>query len=143
MDNIERGERRTTRRRIHNNVLAGIILLIIGSALLMKKMDYPFPNWLFSWPMILILVGLFIGIVNRFRDIGWLIICGVGFFFLADKIWPSFDVKDFIWPGIIILVGLALLIRPRLSSGDFLWKVKTNSSDDDIDQATLPFKRQC
>jgi predicted membrane protein len=111
MDNIERGDRRVP-RKTHGNVIAGILLLIVGGILLSRQFGFYYPRWLFTWPMIVIVAGFFIGAVNRFRDFGWLIICGVGFFFLADDIWPDIDISDFIWPAIIIIIGLALLFRP-------------------------------
>jgi predicted membrane protein len=124
MDRMERREerrarklaRRGARRRAQNqgSALAGILLLIVGGALILRELGYPLPRWLFTWPMILIIVGFFIGAMNRFRDLGWLILCAVGFFFLADRIWPGFEFRDFVIPAAIILVGLLLLLRPRL-----------------------------
>jgi predicted membrane protein len=111
MDNIERRNRRAARKNGSGSVLAGIILLIVGGALLMRQFDPGLPEWLFRWPMIVIVAGVFVGAANRFRDFGWLIICAVGFFFLADEIWPDFEVSDFIWPAVIIIVGLALVFR--------------------------------
>jgi hypothetical protein len=115
MDRIERRERRAARKN-NGNVLAGILLLIVGGGLLLRQMDYPLPAWLFTWPMIVITAGIFIGAINRFRDFGWLLICAVGFFFLADDIWPNFKVGDYILPAVIIMVGLALLFRPRFKT---------------------------
>lgn len=131
MDNIEKRDRRTA-RKTQGNVIAGLLLLIVGGALLLRQLNYDMPHWLFRWPMILIIAGFFVGAVNRFRDFGWLIICGVGFFFLADDIWPSFDVGDFIWPAIIIFIGLVLLLKPRLGSKGW-YKVTLGK---DIDNAT-------
>jgi predicted membrane protein len=153
MDNIERQEKRAARRlkrRSNNNILAGVILLLVGGALLMRQFHYDLPHWLFTWPMIVITAGVFIGAANRFRDMGWLIICAVGFFFLADDIWPDFQVGPFIWPAVIIFVGLALLFRPRWGGGSRAFiKVSTTeavekfrsttkeSKDDMIDVAAV------
>ena len=129
MDNIERREERrderSARRKAQNqgSALAGVIMLIVGGALVMRQLNYPLPRWLFTWPMIIIVVGLFIGALNRFRDFGWLIACGVGFF-LADRIWPGFDVGDFVVPGAIILVGLILILRPRFGVSPAFIKLK-------------------
>ena len=139
MDRIERRERRAARKN-NGNILAGILLLIVGGALLLRQMNYPLPAWLFTWPMIVIVAGIFIGAINRFRDFGWLLICAVGFFFLADDIWPAFDVGDYIWPAVIILVGLALLFRPRFKThyhADWGWKDTT----EDYTEAAEPFKK--
>jgi predicted membrane protein len=134
MDKIERRDRRAA-RKMPGNVLAGILLLIVGGALMLRQLKYDLPYWLFTWPMIVITAGIFIGAVNRFRDFGWLIICGVGFFFLADDIWPGFDVGDFIWPAIIIIIGLVLLFKPTFGLRSWQKKMTT----DDYTPAAEPF----
>jgi predicted membrane protein len=142
MERIERRERRAARKN-NGNVFAGILLLIVGGGLLMRQMDYPLPAWLFTWPMIVIVAGVFIGAINRFRDFGWLIICATGFFFLADDIWPDFKVADYIWPAVIILVGLALLFRPRFKThfhSDWGWKNSTADPGADYTEAARTFK---
>lgn len=134
MDNIDRRNRRAARRGGAGSVLAGLVLLIVGGALLMRQLDPTLPKWLFSWPMIVIAAGVFIGAASRFRDFGWLIICAVGFFFLADDIWPDFDISKFIWPAVIIIVGLALIFRKSWGGHtDFVWKVQNKrTSTEDI-----------
>lgn len=128
MDKIERGERRTVRKK-NGNILAGILLLIVGGVLLLRQIDYPLPGWLFKWPMIVIVAGVFIGAINRFRDFGWLIICATGLFFLADDVWPDYDTKDFILPAVIILIGIALIFRPFVFKNHAPWKWKNTSGD--------------
>jgi len=105
---------RSPKRKLAGNVLAGIFLLIIGTVLLVRQLDVDFPAWMFRWPMILIVVGLFMGIYNRFRDIAWLLICGVGFFFLAPSIWPGVKVRPFVFPTIIIVIGLIMIFRKNI-----------------------------
>ena len=64
---------------VHNHgegrVWAALILIAVGSVLVLRQMGLPLPYWLFSWPMILIVVGLFIGFRHGFRGGGWIIIC--------------------------------------------------------------------
>ncbi|OYY22742.1 MAG: hypothetical protein B7Y69_05910, partial [Sphingobacteriia bacterium 35-40-8] len=54
-----------------SNIIGGLILISIGVALVLRKMDFPFPNWLFTWPMILILVGFYSGVKHKFRNNSW------------------------------------------------------------------------
>lgn len=93
--------------------MAGLLLLGIGTLLLVKELGVPFPTWFFTWPMILIALGLLIGTINRFRDPGWIIICIVGFAFLFNKIWPGVPILPFVWPVLIIAVGLIIILAPR------------------------------
>lgn len=142
MDKFERRERRAGRRN-NGNIIAGFVLLIVGGAMLMRQLHYEMPPWLFKWPMIVITAGVFIGAINRFRDFGWLIICAVGFYFLADDIWPGFDAGDFIWPSVIILLGLILVFKPRWRGHNkWVWKVNaSDTEDEDIDEFTETFNK--
>ncbi len=118
MDNFETRETRR-HRKTYGNVLAGLLLLVVGGVLLLRQTDYPLPAWLFKWPMVVITAGLFIGAANRFRDLGWLFIVGVGAFFLTGYIWPEVDLGNFILPAIIIVVGLIMIFRPRVTKGNW------------------------
>ena len=102
-------EFRRRARRINNNTPIGIILLAVGGVFLAKQLGADFPNWFFSWEMILIGIGILMGFKSKFRDFGWLIPIAIGLIFLADDIYP---VKNFVWPAIIILVGLFIILRP-------------------------------
>ncbi len=106
----DRGSRRPKR----NNALVGLLLLIAGGVLLVRQVEADLvPRWLFTWPMILIVVGFFVGVQTRFRDIGWVILMGVGAFFLADNVLPDYDAKRFIIPVVVCGVGLILLLSPN------------------------------
>lgn len=107
-----RQERRLARKK-SGSVMAGLLLLGVGSILLLKEFGVGFPAWLFSWPMLLIAFGLLAGAGNSFRDPGWVIISGIGFVFLLDKIWPNIPIYHFIWPVLIIALGLIIILAPR------------------------------
>src|SRR5688572_7314110 len=102
-------EFRQRAKRIHGNVPVGVILLAIGGVFMAKQFGVDFPNWFFSWEMLLIGIGIVIGFKSKFRDFGWLILIAVGLVFLADDF---FRVQNFVWPAIIILVGLFIILRP-------------------------------
>ncbi|HEY9533224.1 MAG TPA: DUF5668 domain-containing protein [Mucilaginibacter sp.] len=99
----------------HNGkALAGIILLIVGALLLFKQFDvFGFPGWLFSFPMLLVVIGLYIGAKNNFSNVSWVIVTVIGLAFLMDDIFPHFDVSDFFWPAAMIGFGIYLILRRR------------------------------
>jgi predicted membrane protein len=109
----ERRKEHMRRRTRSGSVLAGLLLLCIGTLLLLKQFGVPFPGWFFTWPMILIAFGLLIGAGHAFRDPGWVVITGVGAVFLLDKIWPTVPIHHFIWPVLIIAVGFIIILAPR------------------------------
>ncbi|WP_205508789.1 LiaF transmembrane domain-containing protein [Longitalea arenae] len=101
------------RRKKSGSVLAGLLLLCIGTLLLLRALGVPFPTWFFTWPMIIVAFGLLAGAGNAFRDPGWVVICGVGSVFLLQQIWPNTNIYMFIWPVLIIAVGFIIILAPR------------------------------
>jgi predicted membrane protein len=113
MTDINRNERRHWRRRTgRERVAGGLLLLLVGGVLLARELGVPFPDWLFTWPMILILIGLYMGTKLRFRNPGWLIPTFIGVIFLADQM-IGYNLKPFIVPVVIIAAGLLFMFRPR------------------------------
>jgi predicted membrane protein len=91
----------------------GVLLLLIGIAALLKAALVPLPNWLFTWPMLLIVIGFFVGIRHGFRGLSWLIMILIGGAFLADHIYPDFEMRRYTWPAVLIVMGLFFIFRPR------------------------------
>jgi predicted membrane protein len=135
-------------------VFAGFIIVVVGSLLLARQSGADIPRWLLDWPMILIVVGLFIGVRHRFRSPAWIILVGVGSFFMADHFIDDFSFRQFIWPILIITVGILMIIKPKRKHRDE-WKKKwkeryqdkwekkysaadiSNTDDDRIDTVTI------
>jgi predicted membrane protein len=95
-----------------SNIIGGLILIGVGVTLVLRQMEFPFPSWLFTWPMILILVGFYSGVKHNFRNNSWIIISGIGVFFLLDKFIPGITLAPFFWPIIIIAAGILFILRP-------------------------------
>lgn len=94
-------------------------MLVVGGLLLAKAGGVLFPNWFFTWPMLLIAFGFFSGIRHGFRSVGWLIPIVIGALFLADNLSPDLRLKPYIWPIAIMVIGLLFLFRPRRKHGHF------------------------
>jgi predicted membrane protein len=102
------------RGRHRNNGTGGIILIIIGIIFLLRTMDLQLPRWLFSWEMILIIIGLAIGAKHRFRNITWVVLVTIGGVFMAADLFDfNIDLRRFIWPVAIIGIGILVLLRSR------------------------------
>jgi predicted membrane protein len=100
----------------HNRFWTGIILVLIGGGLLAQRMGAPFPGWIFTWPMILIVLGLVTGIRSRFENFSWIIITAIGAVFLAGEAFNEMDLRPYFWPIMIIGLGLVFMLRPRHKS---------------------------
>lgn len=97
-------------------VIGGLILVAVGAALLLRNMGFFMPGWLFTWPMILILVGIYTGVKHNFRNNSWLILIAVGSFFLVNKFIPSLSLEPLFWPLVIIGAGIIFIVRPGRSN---------------------------
>jgi len=96
----------------HSGIWTGVFLLAIGIVALLRATIPDFPEWVFSWQMLLIALGMFIGLRHNFRGGAWLILMLVGSIFLFRDIFPEFSFNR-IWPVVLIVVGLFIIIRPR------------------------------
>jgi predicted membrane protein len=107
----ESGERR---RSSHpGRIFAGLILVGIGVVLLSEQFGVYIPSWIFTWKMLLIAIGFFIGAKHGFRHVGWIFPVIVGSVFLIDDLYPELSFRHYIWPLAIISIGLLMILRPR------------------------------
>ena len=106
--------RRESRRS--GRPFGGVVLIVVGSLLLAREMGLLVPHWIFSWPMIPIAVGLYIGARHSFATGGWLIPIVVGVFFLVNNEFLNSDLRQYFWPVFIITMGLLMVLRPRFHS---------------------------
>lgn len=105
----------------HSGRLTGIFILIIGVGALLKATFMDFPDWIFSWQMLLIAFGFFVGLRHNFRGPGWLIMVLIGGIFLVNEIYPEITFRRYLWPVAIIIVGIFIILRPRRG-----WKFDQN-----------------
>jgi predicted membrane protein len=133
------------RRKNNGSIWAGLIVLFIGAVLLLRQMDFPIPHWLISWPMLLIVIGIFMGVKNNFQSSGWFIMLLIGGIFLINDILPQWEWHQYIWPMGLIAIGIFLIVKPRKKNwsnmGD--WNSLTGrdaaaiSNDDMLDITTV------
>jgi predicted membrane protein len=98
-----------------SRIWSGLVLVVIGFLLLAYKMGAPIPGWIFTWPVLLIAIGLFVGIKSQFKNPGSFIMIIIGTIFLLDNSIPGIDFHNYIVPIILISLGLIFILRPRRS----------------------------
>lgn len=101
--------------RRRNSVFFGMGMAVIGILLFLHTMGVlPYFDPEFTWPWILIGVGVFIGLKNRFHRNAWWILILIG----IANLTPQFMImgkpsSHYAWPAIIIMIGLAIALRSR------------------------------
>jgi predicted membrane protein len=88
----------------------GVFFFWVCLFYLLYKMGAPLPWWLFSWPMILISVGVFQGIKSDFKNPSWLVLMLVGSVFLIEKISSGTNLRNYLLPIIFIAIGAFILL---------------------------------
>lgn len=95
------------------NATTGLVLLLIGSIFLAKNFGILFPGWLFSWPMLLIVIGFLSGLKHDFRRTGAFVTMGIGLFFLL-KIYSLLAISFSTLVAVILIgCGLRMVLNNR------------------------------
>ena len=105
------------RNRINNNdggMVFGFIILAVGVLILLRKLNVFYPDWLLSWPMILIAIGVITLIKHEFKSFFGVMMLGVGLYFLLEREFNfHFGMQRFIFPIALIFVGIYLITKKR------------------------------
>ncbi len=122
--NDKRELRRKVRREMgrkmdgKGHVWAGAFILLVGVAALAKAYIIDL-DWLFSWQMLMIAIGVFIGLRSQFRGGAWLVMILLGSFFLIESYFViDRSLRRMFWPSALIVLGAYLIFRPK-SKGFF------------------------
>jgi hypothetical protein len=91
-------------------IMGGVVLLVVGVLLAAYKAGADLPDWLFTWPMIIVAAGVFVGAKHRFRDWDWLFPVGIGVIFLLHNSFEGYSWHN-LWPVIIIVAGLTMILN--------------------------------
>ena len=109
----QKGPEELFRSRIsHNKALMGIFIVIIGIALLLKQIPgvgQLLPDWLFTWPMILIIIGAFVFLKNGFGGLPFIVV-GL-FFLLREEGLLNERIRQYVAPIIVICIGIIFILK--------------------------------
>jgi hypothetical protein len=105
--------RRFRSRSSQSHIWIGSILLIVGVIFLLNRLHIYLPEWLTSWQMVLITVGIIIGVKKNFRGASWAIIVLIGTLFLLNEFLLDGQLHRLILPIIFIGSGLFFIFRPK------------------------------
>lgn len=103
-----------TKPRNDGSIAFGAIILVIGIVLLFRKLGLYIPDWVLTWPMILIAVGTYTLISQQFKSFVGSVILFVGLFFLLKR---EFDldlgIDQYLWPLGLIALGIYLITQKK------------------------------
>lgn len=129
-----------TKNRDNGRIIGGLIIIAVGAILLLRNTGVYFPRWLFTWPIILILVAIYQGFKHNFKNSSWLILLAVGSFFLVQKSMPDLSRQPLFWPLVVIAAGVIFMVRPR--HGNFIPPANPGATNWSEDSSSYPVARQ-
>jgi predicted membrane protein len=91
----------------------GLILIVIGLFLFLQNLHLAtVPHWVFSWEMLLIILGFIVAIKHKFRGGPWFVMMLIGGIFLAEEILPwTFNFPRYGWPLVLVIIGVYMLTK--------------------------------
>jgi|LakMenE01Jun11ns_1017448.scaffolds.fasta_scaffold9897541_2 predicted membrane protein len=116
-------------QRQRGRIWGGLILLAAGGAFLAKSLGVLLPFWLFKWPMILVLVGVYQLGKNNFKRPQGLIPLLIGAMFLIDIAIPGLQYRHIMYPVLIMAVGAFLLLTPKRNKFKYNAETKSKFTD--------------
>ncbi len=140
--NTTSGIERSANNFRSGRAMGGLVIVIVGVFILLNRMGLDLPGWLFSFPMIPIAIGFYIGARHRFQNFNWLIPVAFGVVLLVFNE-VDIDAHQYIWPAIIIAIGLGMILKPKRSKrSEEYWRdfgVQNNerSAEDFIDSTII------
>jgi len=106
----------TRKSSIARRATLGIILMVFGVLLLAENMGIiytPISHVIFSWQMLLIVIGC-LGLINKGIHPTSFILIGIGVFFLIPDVFNvTFDVGRLFWPFIFVIIGISILFHSK------------------------------
>jgi predicted membrane protein len=103
-------------KKRNGRAIAGIVLLLIGCALIANQFDLipvQLKGILFTWQMLLILIGLLF-LFRRDENFTGYILIGIGGFFLLPRFIDLPEQYDTLfWPVLLVLLGILLIFKSR------------------------------
>lgn len=101
---------------IDKRVFLGGVLIVLGGIFLLNTMNilhFRFAHVVFSWPFVLLIIGLFVLINTEKKLLGW-ILTGIGSLFLIERIFPRVDYDSgIIIPILLIVLGVYIIFKKR------------------------------
>lgn len=118
----------------NQRVLFGLVLAVAGVLLILDRLNlFAVPSFIFSWPMILIVLGIFTASKEGITSTGALVLLGIGFFFLSKNFLdlPPI-VNSLFWPGLLVILGLSIALKPKKHKNHQAFGSATILGGDDI-----------
>jgi len=97
------------KREQQSKILAGLLVIGFGTVFLLDITGMNIPNWIYSWKMILIGIGVVTLVKHNFKKISGYVVIAIGAVFLINEFKPDTIDSKLIFPVLIIVFGVTIL----------------------------------
>jgi predicted membrane protein len=123
-------------RHPSSRLIIGLLLVLAGFFLLLRNTNI-FPAFIeeiiFSWQMLLIVIGLIITIGGSNKTPGIILMAVGGFFLIPSLFHEIFGTYRIFWPAFFIVIGVLIIFTGSAVSGRIFHREEGASGDDFID----------
>ena len=121
-------------------IVFGILLLVTGSLLLafnFELLPIAYKSIIFSWPMLLVAIGL-VNFFSKESYVGGLIMMIIGGYFLLLKFFPEhYSVLSLYWPVLLILIGLVIILKKSVFNFHHHFEKNTTTDSSYIEEVNI------
>jgi len=128
------------RKRFQGRTILGIILVLIGIFMIGRSLNIFPPGLaddLFSWPMILVILGILLLTSRPGSTSGWILLI-IGAIFLLPRITHlPYSLREVFWPVVFIGIGLLILFKSLTGMRRKNYAQTSGSTTDYIDEVAI------
>lgn len=119
----------------NSGLIIGLVVLMAGVLLFVDRLGLlALPWWLFTWPMILIVIGFVVGASKGFRSVEWVVLMLIGLFFIIDDV-PGWEyIRPYSLSLGLITIGLFIIFRSSLFISLFRSQKDERMGDRDLNE---------
>ncbi len=104
---------------LDKRVVLGAVLIFLGGLFLLGSLDvldFHIGRVIFSWPFVMLVIGVFI-LVNTSKRLTGGLLTGLGVFFLIPRIYPRIEYDGgIVIPALLIVLGVYIIFKKRKSA---------------------------
>lgn len=121
---------------LHGRAIFGIILVLFGLAMMARSFEIFTPEVefiVFSWPMLLVVLGLIFLITANRNTTGFILLL-LGLVFLLPRIFDiPYSLHNVFWPVVFIVIGILIVVKALGSNR----RKKEGPTMDEIDDVAI------
>ena len=125
----------------NNNKWGGILLIAIGAIFLLQRLPATaglIPYWVFTWPVLLMAIGIFIGLKSGFKNYSWLVLLLIGgYFVLHNNNFINGSLRPYALPIGLIALGFIVAFNKKKNCYKYSKNPAGETTITDISEDTI------